>query len=59
MASERFQRCIDRILDQIDDLRDFKKRTNEHGYTLERIVTHASAIGRYFKDPENNTTEVF
>ena len=46
-------------VDTLDDLRDFKKRINEHGYTLERIVTHASAIGCYFKDPENNTTEVF
>ena len=46
-------------VDTLDDLRDFKKRINEHGYTLERIVTHASAIGCYFKDPENNKTEVF
>ena len=46
-------------VDTLDDLRDFKKRIHEHGYTLERIVTHASAIGCYFKDPENNKTEVF
>jgi catechol-2,3-dioxygenase len=34
-------------------------RIQEKGYEIERIVTHASAIGCYFKDPENNTTEVF
>ena len=26
---------------------------------MDRIVTHASAIGCYFRDPENNPTEVF
>ena len=46
-------------VETLDDLRDFKRRIHEHGYTLERIVTHASAIGCYFRDPENNTTEVF
>jgi len=46
-------------VDSLDDLRDFKRRILENGYTIERIVTHASAIGCYFKDPENNTTEVF
>ena len=46
-------------VDTLDDLRDFKRRIHEHGYKLDRIVTHASAIGCYFRDPENNTTEVF
>ena len=46
-------------VDTLDDLRDFKRRIHENGYTLDRIVTHASAIGCYFRDPENNTTEVF
>ncbi len=46
-------------VDTLDDLRDFKRRIHEKGYTLDRIVTHASAIGCYFRDPENNTTEVF
>ena len=46
-------------VDSLDDLRDFKRRIHAHGYTLDRIVTHASAIGCYFRDPENNTTEVF
>ncbi len=46
-------------VDTLDDLRDFKRRINEHGYMLDRIVTHASAIGCYFRDPENNPTEVF
>ncbi len=43
----------------LDDLRDFNRRIQAHGYQLDRIVTHASAIGCYFRDPENNPTEVF
>ena len=46
-------------VDSLDDLRDFKRRILERGYQLDRIVTHASAIGCYFRDPENNPTEVF
>ena len=46
-------------VDSLDDLRDFKRRIHERGYQLDRIVTHASAIGCYFRDPENNPTEVF
>ena len=46
-------------VDSLDDLRDFKRRIAEHGYKLDHIVTHASAIGCYFRDPENNPTEVF
>ncbi len=46
-------------VDSLNDLRDFKQRIHEHGYKLDRIVTHASAIGCYFRDPENNPTEVF
>ena len=46
-------------VDSLDDVRDFKRRIHEHGYKLDRIVSHASAIGCYFRDPENNPTEVF
>lgn len=46
-------------VETLDDLRDFKRRILERGYQLDRIVTHASAIGCYFRDPENNPTEVF
>jgi catechol-2,3-dioxygenase len=46
-------------VESLDDLRDFKRRILEHGYKLDRIVSHASAIGCYFRDPENNPTEVF
>ena len=46
-------------VDSLEDLRDFKSRILERGYKLDRIVTHASAIGCYFRDPENNPTEVF
>jgi catechol 2,3-dioxygenase-like lactoylglutathione lyase family enzyme len=46
-------------VDTLDDVRDFKQRIIERGYQLDRIVTHASAIGCYFRDPEGNPTEVF
>ena len=46
-------------VDSLGDLRDFKSRILARGYQLDRIVTHASAIGCYFRDPENNPTEVF
>ncbi len=46
-------------VDTLDDVRDFKRRISEKGYKLDRIVTHASAIGCYFRDPEGNPTEVF
>ncbi len=41
------------------DLRDFKRRILDAGYRIDRIVTHLSAIGCYFFDPEGNRTEVF
>src|SRR5690349_4248242 len=43
----------------LDDLRTFKKRIQQEGYTIDQIVTHLSAIGCYFFDPEGNRTEVF
>ncbi|MBM3941331.1 MAG: hypothetical protein FJ316_00095 [SAR202 cluster bacterium] len=43
----------------LNDLRDFKRRIIQKGYQLDRIVSHASAIGCYFRDPEGNPTEVF
>ncbi len=46
-------------METLDDLRDLKQRIHAHGYKLDRIVTHASAIGCYFRDPEDNPTEVF
>lgn len=46
-------------VDTLDDVRDFKRRILERGYRINTIVTHASAIGCYFADPEGNNTEVF
>jgi catechol-2,3-dioxygenase len=43
----------------LDDLRDFHRRLKAEGYHIQRVVSHASAIGCYFDDPEGNTTEVF
>src|SRR5262245_42288170 len=43
----------------LDDLRDFHRRIKADGYQIQRLVSHASAIGCYFFDPEGNTTEVF
>jgi catechol-2,3-dioxygenase len=46
-------------VDTLDDLRDFKRRIEHEGYQIDGIVTHLSAIGCYFFDPEGNRTEVF
>jgi len=43
----------------LDDLRDFYRRIKKEGYPIDQLVTHASAIGCYFRDPEGNRTEVF
>lgn len=43
----------------LDDLRDFHRRAKAAGHPIERLVTHVSAIGCYFTDPEGNSTEVF
>jgi len=43
----------------LDDLRDFKRRILQADYKIDNIVTHLSAIGCYFFDPEGNRTEVF
>jgi catechol-2,3-dioxygenase len=42
-----------------DDLRDFHRRIQDAGYQIDRVVTHLSAVGCYFFDPEGNRTEVF
>jgi hypothetical protein len=46
-------------VDSLDDVRDFKRRVTERGYKIDQLVTHASAIGFYFRDPENNPVETF
>jgi catechol 2,3-dioxygenase len=41
------------------DVKDFYRRINEQGYKIQRTVSHASAVGCYFYDPEDNINEVF
>jgi catechol-2,3-dioxygenase len=41
------------------DLREFHRRIQAEGYKIDRVVTHLSAVGCYFFDPEGNRTEVF
>jgi len=43
----------------LDELREFKRRIVERGYRIVSLVTHVSAIGCYFSDPEGNTTELY
>ena len=43
----------------LDDLRSFYRWLKAENYTIHSLVTHASAIGCYFADPEGNRTEVF
>ena len=46
-------------VETLDDLRDFYRRIKKAGFEIVQLVTHVSAIGCYFRDPEGNTTEVF
>ena len=46
-------------VESLDDVRDFYRRIKAEGLEIVQLVTHVSAIGCYFKDPEGNTTEVF
>lgn len=43
----------------LSDLREFARRIKAEGFKIQRLVTHVSAIGCYFGDPEGNTTEIF
>jgi catechol 2,3-dioxygenase-like lactoylglutathione lyase family enzyme len=43
----------------LDDVREFHRRIVDAGCQIDHVVTHASAIGCYFFDPEGNRTEVF
>jgi catechol-2,3-dioxygenase len=46
-------------VESLDNVRDFKRRAIAKGYPIDRLVTHASAIGLYFRDPEGNRIETF
>ena len=46
-------------VESLDNVRDFKRRAMAKGYPIDRLVTHASAIGLYFRDPEGNRVETF
>jgi len=46
-------------VESLDDVRSFKRRAIEKGHKIDRLVTHASAIGLYFRDPEGNRVETF
>ena len=59
LEDPRWIQQISMRVESLDDLRDFKRRILEKGYQIDRIVSHASAIGCYFRDPENNPTEIF
>jgi catechol 2,3-dioxygenase-like lactoylglutathione lyase family enzyme len=53
---------IDQIslrVETLDDVRDFHRRILEAGLKVDHVVSHCSAIGCYFFDPEGNRTEVF
>src|SRR5438128_12526223 len=46
-------------VETLDDLRDFYHRIQDAGLKIDEVVSHCSAIGCYFFDPEGNRTEVF
>ncbi len=41
------------------DLKTFYRRLRDEGYEVCEVVSHVSAIGCYFLDPEGNRTEIF
>jgi catechol 2,3-dioxygenase-like lactoylglutathione lyase family enzyme len=43
----------------LNDVREFHRGLVREGYRIQRVVNHASAIGCYFYDPEDNCAEVF
>jgi catechol 2,3-dioxygenase-like lactoylglutathione lyase family enzyme len=45
-------------VDSLDEVRAFYHRIKAAGYRIQRTVSHASAIGCYFYDPEGNVVEV-
>ena len=46
-------------VESLDDVRQFYRRAKAEGYQIQRTVSHASAVGCYFFDPEGNCCEVF
>jgi catechol-2,3-dioxygenase len=46
-------------VESLDDVRRFHRRALAEGYKIQRTVSHASAVGCYFYDPEGNCCEVF
>lgn len=49
---------ISLCVDSLDDVRDFYRRIKAEGHRIQRVVSHASAVGCYFYDPEGNPVEV-
>jgi catechol 2,3-dioxygenase-like lactoylglutathione lyase family enzyme len=41
------------------DVKEFHRQLKAGGYKIQRTVSHASAVGCYFYDPEDNVAEVF
>ena len=46
-------------VDSLDSVREFHQRIRSAGYQIEHVVSHCSAIGCYYFDPEGNRCEVF
>ncbi|MDE3074199.1 MAG: VOC family protein [Chloroflexota bacterium] len=55
-------RVIDQIsmrVETLDEVREFHRRLKAAGCTIDRVVSHCSAVGCYYFDPEGNRSEVF
>ena len=46
-------------VETLADLRALYRRLRAEGYRIDEVVSHASAIGCYYFDPEGNRAEVF
>ena len=47
------------IVPGLDDLKEYHRRIQAEGVTIDRIVSHGNAFGMYFFDPEGNRIELY
>ncbi|HUZ78868.1 MAG TPA: VOC family protein [Chloroflexota bacterium] len=45
-------------VENLDAVREFYRRVRREGYRVQSVVSHASSVGCYFYDPEDNVVEV-
>ena len=46
-------------VDTVEDVRDFHRRLQQDGVTVDSVVTHGNTASVYFRDPEDNRLEIY